>query len=195
MLTFSAAVFPGLRHTVLSYGLTLPTDPQRVHKAADGWSALGEGVYTAGRTAQQQHDTVPQGNWQAPERELYGERIGTYRVASDTAADSARDVSTILRWVANIQTVGQYLHFAQAAILSAITMRSLLMGPGGHMYGQLQAYSAGRSIEHGTQRLKDLLVTAGAGLGLATAGAIAAEITLTDGLKPSDGAARHAAAT
>ncbi|MEO3884648.1 hypothetical protein [Nonomuraea sp. B5E05] len=191
MLVFSACVFPHLERTVLTYGLTVPTDPQVVHRAADGWSSFGGGLYAAGRTAQQQHDGVSQANWQAPERELYGERMDGYALASDTASDSARTLSTILRWVANLQTFGIYLSFLAASVGAATAAKSLLMGPGGRLYGRLVMDSVAAGIDGRVRQLQRFLARSAMGVGLAAAGAIAAEFTLTDGLKPSYGAGRQ----
>ncbi|TDD06153.1 hypothetical protein E1292_15900 [Nonomuraea deserti] len=190
MLVFSAYVFPHLEKAVLSYGLTVPTDPQLVHRSADGWSSFGGGVHAAGRTAQQQHDSVAQASWQAPERDLYEQRMDSYVLASDTASDSAQTLSTILRWVANIQTASIYLGLLSAAAIAATAAKSLLMGPGGRLYGHLVAKSAAASIEGRVRQLQRFLATAAVSVGLAAAGAVTAEFTLTDGLKLSYGAGR-----
>ncbi|MEV4580172.1 hypothetical protein AB0K16_43690 [Nonomuraea jabiensis] len=56
MYAFAALIFPAFERVVVAYGLSVPSDPQVMHSAADGWSAFGDGVHAAGATAREQHD-------------------------------------------------------------------------------------------------------------------------------------------
>ncbi|MBE1587950.1 hypothetical protein ACFPOI_39370 [Nonomuraea angiospora] len=99
-------IFPAFERVVVGYGLSVPSDPQVMHRAADGWSAFGDGVHAAGATAKAQHDSVSAASWQAPARELYGQQVAGYAMGSDTAAGSAHDLSWLLRVLANLFALG-----------------------------------------------------------------------------------------
>lgn len=190
LAAFIAAVLPVAERSVVSLGLTVPTDPHALHRAADGWSSFGGSVYAAGRTAQQQHDNVSPAGWQAPERDLSGQRMAGYALASDSASSSAQDISTLLRWVANIYTGFIYVAFLVVSACAAATARSLLMGPGGRLYGHLVAKSMVVSHEGRVLQLLNLLVASTAIFAALGAGALVMKYGLTDGLKPSHGAGR-----
>lgn len=98
-------IFPAFERVVVGYGLSVPSDPQVTHRAADGWSAFGDGVHAAGATAKAQHDSVSAASWQAPARELYGQVAG-YAMGSDTATGSAHGLSWLLRMLASLWTLG-----------------------------------------------------------------------------------------
>ncbi|MEU4233508.1 hypothetical protein AB0F17_55280 [Nonomuraea sp. NPDC026600] len=179
---FAAAILPVMQKSVLKYGLTVPVDPQLLHKAADGWSAVSGNVFASGTSMQEQHDSVSAASWQALDRAAFGEKVTEFAMGSQAAADSAHRLSWILRVLANIWTAWIYLNFANATSTATFALAGALSG-GGRIYAQLQARSVALSIEQRILVLRNevlwdlfkLLVTCGAAWGY--------DKILTDGLK------------
>ncbi|MFI9845319.1 hypothetical protein ACIHFD_50435 [Nonomuraea sp. NPDC051941] len=189
MYAFAALIFPVFERVVVAYGLSVPSDPQVMHRAADGWSAFGDGVYAAGATAREQHDSVSQASWQAPERELYGQRVAGYAMESDTAADSAHSLSWMLRVLANLWTLYIYLHVGIASLAMATLAKALLAGPG-RVYYAWEALSQAMTAEKRVIELRNFTLRTVLGLALKYGAAWMTERTLTDGLKPQYAAGR-----
>ncbi|MET7331693.1 hypothetical protein [Nonomuraea sp. NPDC005650] len=189
MYAFASLIFPVFERVVVSYGLSVPADPQVLHRAADGWSAFGNGVYTAGATAQEQHDSVSTASWQAAERELYGQKMTGYAMESDTAADSAHSLSWLLRVLANLWTLYIYLHLGLASLAMATLARAALVGPG-RVFLKWEALSQAMTAERRVIELRNFTLKTVLGLALKYGAAWMTERSLTDGLKPQYAAGR-----
>ncbi|MEU0564959.1 hypothetical protein ABZ297_06130 [Nonomuraea sp. NPDC005983] len=190
----ATVVFPVYERVLVGYGLSVPADPPVVHRAADGWSAFGNGVYAAGRTTQEQHGSVSSANWQGPERQLYGQNVADYALASDTASDSAHSLSSILRWLANLWTAYIYLHAGLATLAMTTMLKALFVGPG-RVYATLEAHSQAITAEARVIQLRNFVLQHVLELALKYGAAWMAEHSLTDGLKPQYAAGRPKADT
>ncbi|MFI7125736.1 hypothetical protein ACIBQ1_08580 [Nonomuraea sp. NPDC050153] len=189
MYAFASLIFPAFERVVVSYGLSVPADPQVLHRAADGWSAFGNGVYAAGATAQEQHDSVSTASWQAAERELYGQKMTGYAMESDTAADSAHSLSWLLRVLANLWTLYIYLHLGLASLAMVTLARAALVGPG-RLFLKWEALSHAMTAERRVIELRNFTIKTVLGLALKYGAAWMTERSLTDGLKPQYAAGR-----
>ncbi|WP_433435087.1 hypothetical protein [Nonomuraea sp. CA-141351] len=182
MYAFSAAFFPGFMRTVVGYGLSVPADPQVMHRAADGWSALANGVYAAGVTAQEQHNGVSSASWQAPERVLYGQKVADYAMESDAASGSAHGLSWLLRVVANLWTAYIYFNLGIASLAAATVVKAMLFGPGRYYY-KFEAKSLEILAEKKLRELQIFVLRTVLGMALKYGSAWMVERSLTDGLK------------
>jgi hypothetical protein len=185
MYAFAALIFPAFERVVLAYGLSVPSDPQVMHRAADGWSAFGDGVHAAGATAKDQHDSMSPASWQAPARDLCGQQSVGYAMASDTAAGSAHGLSWLLRVLANLWTLYIYLHLGIASLAMATLAKAALVGPG-RVYYTWEALSQAMTAEKRVLELRNFTLRAVLGLALKYGSAWMTERTLTDGLKPQE---------
>ncbi|MEV1169200.1 hypothetical protein [Nonomuraea sp. NPDC049784] len=191
---FAALIFPVFERTVVGYGLSVPADPQVMHRAADGWSAFGDGVYAAGMTTQEQHDSVSSASWQALERELYGQKVTGYAMESNAASDSAHSLSWMLRVVANLWTAYIYLHVGIASLSMATVAKAVLVGPG-RVYYAWEALSEAMNAEKRVIELRNFVLRTVLGLALKYGAVWMTERSLTDGLKPQFAAGRPSTGT
>ncbi|MFI7634995.1 hypothetical protein [Nonomuraea sp. NPDC049400] len=184
MYAVITAVFPGVGiWSVVGYGLTVPADPQVMHRAADGWSAFANGVQAAGTTTKEQHDSVSLASWQAPERELYAQKVTSYAMASNAASDSAHSLSFWLRVAANVWTAYIYWHLLFAARGMVSVLKAMLFGPGGRLYEKMRVANQMMVAEQKVHELKKFLFWNGL-FTLPKLGALwYAKHSLTDGLK------------
>lgn len=179
---FAAALLPVMQKWVLKFALTVPADPQLLHKAADGWSAISGSVSASGASMRDQHDSVSAASWQARDRAAFGEKVDEYDTGSQAAANSAHRLSLILRVLANLWTAWIYLNFTSATFTAALALSGTLSG-GGRFYAEWKAQSLALSLEQrilvlGKKVLGELfllLVACGIAWGY--------DKTLTDGLK------------
>ncbi|MEU7835752.1 hypothetical protein [Nonomuraea sp. NPDC049129] len=179
---FCAAILPVMQRSVLHHALTLPADPQLLHRAADGWSAISGKVSASGESMRDRHDGVSAASWQALDRAAFGQKVEEFAMGSQDAANSAHRLSLILRILANIWTAWIYFNFVAATSSAALTVAGML-GGSGRIYAELKARSVALSIEERILvlrkqvlwKLVKLLVVYGAAWGYDKA--------LTDGLK------------
>ncbi|WP_326825310.1 hypothetical protein [Streptosporangium sp. NBC_01756] len=179
---FAMAVFPIFQKMFLYYGVTVPSDPQFLHKAADGWSAIGGNVHAAGRSAQEHHDNVSPANWQGLDRQAYGQKVTQFAMGSQDATDSANRLSWILRVLANVWTAWIYYNFANATYMSMIALAGMVSGPG-KIYAGWQARSRAFSVERRILQLRNFVLTSMLQVLMGYGVAWVADHTLTDGLK------------
>ncbi|MEU8150799.1 hypothetical protein [Nonomuraea sp. NPDC048901] len=179
---FCAAILPVMQRSVLHHALTLPADPQLLHRAADGWSAISGKVSASGESMRDRHDGVSAASWQALDRAAFGQKVEEFAMGSQDAANSAHRLSLILRILANVWTAWIYFNFVAATSSAALTVAGML-GGSGRIYAELKARSVALSIEERILvlrkqvlwKLVKLLVVYGAAWGYDKA--------LTDGLK------------
>ncbi len=180
--TFAAVLLPSLQKYVLKYALTIPADPQLLHKAADGWSAISSSVSASGASMRDQHDNVSAASWQAMDRAAFGEKVDEYDTGSQTAANSAHRLALILRVLANLWTAWIYLNFTSATFTAALALSGTL-GGGGWFYGQWKAQSLALSMEQRIMVLFKKVLWEFFMLLTACGAAWGYDKTLTDGLK------------
>ncbi|MFG1962577.1 hypothetical protein [Nonomuraea sp. NPDC049028] len=181
--TFAAAILPVLYRSVLLQGLTMPADPQLLHRAADGWSAISGNVSASGESMRDRHDSVSAASWQALDRAAFGQKVDEFAMGSQTAATSAHRLSLILRILANIWTAWIYWNLYAATHSAALAVAALFGGASGRIYTYLEARSVALSVEQELLFLRnnvlwkcfELLVACGAAWGY--------DKVLTDGLK------------
>ncbi|WP_433513166.1 hypothetical protein ACQP2T_57660 [Nonomuraea sp. CA-143628] len=179
---FAAAILPVMQKAVLHQALTIPVDPQLLHKAADGWSAISGNVSASGESMRDRHDSVSAASWQSMDRAVFGEKVAEFAMGSQAAATSAHRLSLILRVLANVWTVWIYFNFAIATHVAAVALAGLL-GGGGRIYAELEARSAALSIEQRILILRNKVLWELFGLLVACGAAWGYDKTLTDGLK------------
>jgi hypothetical protein len=179
---FAASILPVLQKSVLKYGLTVPVDPQLLHKAADGWSAIGGNVSASGESLRDQHDSVSAASWQALDRAAFGQKVTEFAMGSQAAADSAHRLSLILRVLANIWTAWIYFNFAIATSTAWLALAGAL-GGGGRIYAEMQARSVALSIEQRLLVLRNEVLWDLFGLLVACGAAWGYDKILTNGLK------------
>ncbi|MBT2231619.1 hypothetical protein [Nonomuraea sp. NEAU-A123] len=179
---FAAAILPVLQKSVLKYGLTVPVDPQLLHKAADGWSAISGNVSASGESMRDQHDSVSAASWQALDRAAFGQKVTEFAMGSQAAADSAHRLSWILRVLANLWTAWIYFNFATATFTAWLALAGALSG-GGRFYAEMQARSVALSIEQRLLVLRNEVLWDLFGLLVACGAAWGYDKILTNGLK------------
>jgi hypothetical protein len=195
LYAFAAVILPTYERVLLGYGLSVPADPQVMHRAADGWSAVGNGVYAAGRTAQEQHDSVSLAAWQSPDRELYGQNVAQYAMASTSASDSAQSLSWLMRVMANTWTVYIYYHFGSASLTMMNAAKSLLLGPGKGIWAQVEAQARAYDTTQRIIAMRNFVLLHVLGLVVKWGAGWMTDHALTEGLKPEYGAGGPKAGT